>query len=245
MKEIKLDDLTNKNFGILKVIKRTDDYISPQGKHQICWLCECQCGNTVKVVSQRLKSGKTKSCGCLVPSLVSKTHKKYNTYNLFGDYGVGYTEKGEKFYFDLEDYDKIKYYCWHIKNGYLVTNTEKTQIRMHRLIMNILDKKNIYIDHIDGMRCDNRKYNLRLSTKQQNNQNTGININNTSGYKGVSYSKDKHKWLASITYNNKQFFLGYFDDIEDAIKIRKTYELKYFKEFTRDDKFINNSVHNK
>ena len=41
-----------------------------------------------------------------------KKIKKYNTYDLSGEYGIGYTTKGEKFLFDLEDYEKIKDYCW-------------------------------------------------------------------------------------------------------------------------------------
>ena len=42
---------------------------------------------------------------------MSETFKKYNTYDLSGEYGIGYTSKGEEFYFDLDDYDKIKDYC--------------------------------------------------------------------------------------------------------------------------------------
>ena len=41
--------------------------------------------------------------------LFSKTNK----YDLSGEYGIGYDSNGQKFYFDLEDYDKIKNYCWY------------------------------------------------------------------------------------------------------------------------------------
>ena len=47
--------------------------------------------------------------------------RKYNTYDLSGDYGIGYTEEGNEFSFDLEDYDKIKNYYWNIDNkGYIL-----------------------------------------------------------------------------------------------------------------------------
>ena len=58
-------------------------------------------------------------------------HKKYNTYDLTGEYGIGYTSKDEEFYFDLEDYDKIKDYCWRITmQGYVRAYSPKTKIRI-------------------------------------------------------------------------------------------------------------------
>lgn len=60
-----LIDMVGKKFGRLTVIKRTDDYISPSGQHDVRWFCECECGNVVKVVGRHLRSGITKSCGCL------------------------------------------------------------------------------------------------------------------------------------------------------------------------------------
>ena len=71
-----------------------------------------------------MKHGHTKSCGCLnneKRSLLGKNSKKYNKYNLNGEYGIGWTSNtNEEFYFDLEDYDKIKDYCWFLDNrGYI------------------------------------------------------------------------------------------------------------------------------
>lgn len=58
-------DLTNNRFGKLTVIKRVDDYISPKGRHYLRWLCQCDCGSSpFSVLSQHLKNGATKSCGC-------------------------------------------------------------------------------------------------------------------------------------------------------------------------------------
>ena len=108
----KFVDLTGRKFGRLTVIKRAEDYISPNGSKAPQWLCECECGNEIIVVGGRLtKKNGTKSCGCLQKeraSQVGKNNKKFNTYDLSKEYGIGYTFKGEEFYFDLEDYDKIK-----------------------------------------------------------------------------------------------------------------------------------------
>lgn len=69
------------------------------------WLCKCNCKdeNEIIVRTNYLKSGHTKSCGCLQKEKVAitgKSNKKYNTYNLSEEYGIGYTNKGEHFYFD-------------------------------------------------------------------------------------------------------------------------------------------------
>ena len=87
----------------------------------------CDCGNKIVTTGNSLKHGHTKSCGCLnneKRSLLGKNSKKYNKYNLNGEYGIGWTSNtNEEFYFDLEDYDKIKDYCWFLDNrGYILTN---------------------------------------------------------------------------------------------------------------------------
>ena len=59
----------------------------------------------IVVGGDNLKSGSTKSCGCLAKEIRSKIHKKYNQYDLSGEYGIGWTSNtNEEFYFDLEDF---------------------------------------------------------------------------------------------------------------------------------------------
>lgn len=67
------------------------------------------------------------------------------------------------------------------------------------------------IDHINGIKDDNRLSNLRESTHSENAMNRGVQKNNTSGYKGVSYVKKIMKWQAVIKINKKQKFIGHFD----------------------------------
>lgn len=66
------------------------------------------------------------------------------------------------------------------------------------------------IDHINGIRSDNRIINLREATLSQNAMNRIKAANNTSGYKGVSFHKQSGKWQASIKINGKQKYLGLF-----------------------------------
>ena len=230
-----LIDLTNKRFGRLVVINRAEDYISPKERHFVCWLCKCDCGNEVVVNGNSLRRNSTKSCGCLQKETVAKQSKKYNTYDLSGEYGIGYTSNGEKFYFDLDDYDKIKDYCWFNTKGYICALCDNKRTLMHRLITNCPD--NMVVDHIGGeeTRSDNRKQNLRICTISQNNMNRKMTNRNTSGVVGVSWDKNKKKWEATIRINKKQIHLGLFDNFEDAVATRKQAEEKYFGEYSYDN----------
>ena len=226
-------DLTDQRFGRLVVIKQAEDYISNGGNHYARWLCKCDCGNEIIAYDSKIKSGHTKSCGCFQQEVRIECHKKYNTYDLTGEYGIGYTSKGEKFYFDLEDYDLIKDYYWYISSyNYVCSITNKKHINMHRLVTNCPD--NLVPDHIHGYnsRNDNRKSNLRIVTRSQNNMNKGLQINNSSGEKWVYFNRNTNKWYAQITLNNKTINLGNYKNFDDAIKARQEAEEEYFGEYS-------------
>ena len=75
----------------------------------------------------------------------------------------------------------------------------------------------LIIDHINGDKGDNRLSNLRLASISQNAINQKkLQRNNTSGYKGVSWSKKSRKWRAGSTVNGKTVTIGYFDDVKEA-----------------------------
>lgn len=235
-------DLTNMQFGRLKVLSRADDYIDINGKPHAQWLCECSCKEHNKIVVRGhnlLKENGTRSCGCIrkeVASKNSKLNKRYNTYQLnlqdeHGVYGIGYcSNTGNEFYFDMDDYDKIKDYCWceHIsQNGYRSVEThhiggKKEIIRMQWIICSK------YYDHEDRNPLNNRKYNLRPATRSENGQNSSVPKNNTSGIIGVHWHKGQCKWHAYIKINYKRIHLGSFNNKIDAIKTRLQAELKYF-----------------
>lgn len=187
-------DLTGQKFGRLTVIKQIDDYIDPQGNHRARWLCQCDCKNhtMVKVVDSRLKNGRTQSCGCLARELASARRKKENEFDLSGEYGIGWTTNtNKKFYFDLEDYDKIKKYCWIERinkttgGHWLAAKINNKSVKMFHL----LGFKGY--DHRNRNPLDNRKENLRIATAAENSRNSSVPKNNTSGFIGVSWAKKK------------------------------------------------------
>ena len=77
MIKIKKIDLTGERFGKLTVIEKGSGYISPSGSKSTTWICKCDCGNTTVVRASSLKSGDTKSCGCLSKSVHSKVAFKH------------------------------------------------------------------------------------------------------------------------------------------------------------------------
>lgn len=236
----KINDLSGNRFGRLIVINRAEDYISPKGKSYTQWLCRCDCGNIKTIRTTSLKSGSAKSCGCLMVESVTEANKKYNTYDLSGEYGIGYTSKGEEFYFDLGDYNLIKDYCWYIHKGYVVSVESKTnkEIFLHRLLFQNITNNEI-VDHINHKTNDNRKFNLRIVSQSKNQMNKSKQSNNTSGVTGVYRDKKYNRWYSIITVNKNVIHLGYYDKFKDAVKARKEAEEKYFGEFSYDNSISN------
>jgi hypothetical protein len=104
---------------------------------------------------------------------------------------------------------------------------------MQRLIMNAPDEKEV--DHIKHNLLDNRKEYLRLTTKSQNSMNTGLTSKNTSGVTGVFFKKENQKWCAQIGYKSKKIHLGYFNNFDDAVKVRKEAEKMYFGQYSYEN----------
>lgn len=221
-------DLSGLKFGKLTVVSP-----NPNRTYDSMWNCICECGNTCIAATYHLRSGATQSCGCLFSEKkLIERNKKHNSYKLSGDYGIGYTEEGEEFWFDLEDYDLIKNYYWFkTENGYFQSqyNKKKPVLLLHRLIANVSD--DMVVDHIQHQLHDNRKQNLRIATRQQNAWNRKVGKNNTSGYTGVAFEKQTQKYMAYICINGKNHRLGRYKNIDDAIKARIIAEDKYYGEF--------------
>ena len=234
----KFVDLTGLVFGRLTVLERVDDYVSPNGHHNACWLCECSCINHTKIVvaGYQLKTGNTKSCGCLKRERIIKQNiarKKYNDYEIQEDYVIMYTTKGEPFFVDLEDFWKVRTVLWHKDvQGYIVSSNGE---KIHRLIMDC--PNGLEVDHVHGVqtRNDNRKYNLRVGTHGENQMNSPVYSSNTSGVTGVYKGKRGHGWYAVINRDGKSIYLGQCDTFEEAVQRRKKAEEKYFGEWSYDN----------
>jgi hypothetical protein len=89
------------------------------------------------------------------------------------------------------------------------------------------------VDHKNLVRDDNRIDNLRPSSHSQNVTNVGKRVNNSSGYKGVSWHKGSKKWVSRISFNKKTIELGYYNDPVVAFSAYKDASQNLHKEFSR------------
>jgi hypothetical protein len=229
----KRDRLIGEQFGYLKV----KSFYGYNERKLILWECECCCGNIIYVTSTDLTRGRKDNCGCKTKEKQRKAKLQKNKYDLTGEYGIGYCfNTGREFYFDMDDYDKIKDYCWYEyidkRNQYSIPRANsidefgnRITIKMHHIITGK------YYDHINRNTFNNRKYNLRKASFSENSRNKSIQKNNSSGFVGVSFDNKSNKWRAYIIIDDIRKHLGFYENKEDAIKIRLEAEEKYFGEF--------------
>ncbi|MDW9644459.1 HNH endonuclease signature motif containing protein [Sinorhizobium meliloti] len=83
------------------------------------------------------------------------------------------------------------------------------------------------IDHINGIRTDNRIANLRAVTKAENLRNRALSSKNTSGVMGVHWSAKDERWIAAIIHDGRYIHLGSFVAFDDAVAARKGGEREY------------------
>ena len=136
---------------------------------------------------------------------------------------------------DDEDFDFLNKWRWHTDNkGYVVRRVrvggKKLVVYMHREIMKT--PSGMVTDHINGLRNDNRKDNLRVCTDAENKRNRGKTMNNSSGFKGVYWQKQIGRWYSRIMVDNKDIYLGTFDTPELASKAYIKASKKYHGEFS-------------
>ena len=121
-------------------------------------------------------------------------------------------------------------------HGYLVITIKAKTYKVHRIVWMLhtgkIIPKQMEIDHINGIRNDNRIVNLRLVTRTENSTNASKRKDNKSGVTGVTWTNRTNKWRARITVNKKEIELGSFTHLNDAIKVRKQAEksAKHFHE---------------
>lgn len=121
---------------------------------------------------------------------------------------------------DAEDVSEIRYTKWKLSSSGYIMNTPKFKGSTKHLSRVILDT-NEFVDHINHNPLDNRKKNLRVVTKSQNQMN--------ANYKGVQHLGCK--WYAHIKINQKMLNLGNYLDEEEALYARWYAEQVLFKEY--------------
>lgn len=119
---------------------------------------------------------------------------------------------------DDEDFSWLMKWVWTAfrnKNTYYAIRYPG--VYMHRDIMTIVEECEV-VRHRNDDGLDNQKGNLLCCKKGEAVANRGVQKNNKSGYKGVSWYERRGKWRAYIHYKGKQIVLGYFDEVIDAAK---------------------------
>ena len=204
-------DRTGLRFGRLVIIKflRNDKYWHPS------WLCKCDCGGTVEVKWTNLYSGRTKSCGCLRRELQT-THGQHRS----PEY------KSWKGMIQRCTNPKDASFSYYVGRGSGVCDRWR-------------DFRNFYEDMGErpkGLtieRTNNCKGyspdNCCWATRTEQQHNTRLQTNNTSGVTGIRWKKELNKYSAKIGVNGKVKYLGVFLTLTAAQVARKAAETKYWK----------------
>ena len=134
---------------------------------------------------------------------------------------------------DFERFGGFKWYAdkrnaWYARRAFGPRSHRKS-VYMHRQILNA--PPSLECDHINGNGLDNRRCNLRLCTRSQNNMNRHRSCGGSSRFKGVGRHNPRNKWRAYIGDNGKLHHLGLFANEIDAAHAYDNAATELFGEF--------------
>ena len=212
-------DLTGQTFGTLSVIQTSNDF-TITGKlttYSYCYCNKYDCYNWVANAS------------------LLSNHTKCGTY-------FEYKPLPFDLIVDEELIGILRKHTWHNKDGYYCSRVYGERIKAHQFIWFLktgekVKGTDIYLDHINRNRSDNRFCNLRKATRRENNLNRSKvklikGVPSTSEFIGVSYDKSRNKWRAEVTIDRININLGRFSTEESAYQAK----IEYIKlNCTQDD----------
>lgn len=211
----------------------SDIYSEKRNNNYIYYVdAKCKiCKEIRKVRVTDLQSGKTTKC-----SYCGKCYKQFiNKYQTIGGYTVLIIKEKEtdvqyNFIFDTKFKEEVQKHYWSIiktnENIYARASDKRScknnnLERFHRFICSLEygedEIKGMIIDHKNRNTFDTRLENLNIVTSLENSQNAKIRKDNTSGIKGVNWSRKFNKWVARIQYNKKRIGKN-FETFEEAVE---------------------------
>jgi hypothetical protein len=118
---------------------------------------------------------------------------------------------------DDDDFAFLSQWRWHMDDmGYPCRYQHHKRIRLHTVLLNA--GRGFVTDHDNGNKLDNRRQNLRLATRAQNNRNARVSKSAGRDYKGLEQTPTG-RWVARIHAEGRRWFLGTFDDILEAAAV--------------------------
>ena len=202
--------MIKRKFGRWTVVEEAKEKVG----NRLAYKCECECGNIRIVSGKNLRSGDTKSCGCLAKERVTK-HGMHGTpeYRVWGQMiqrcgnpnNERYANYGGR---GIKVCDRWK----NFENFFTDMGTRKKGLTIER--------KNNDLGYFLENCC--------WATRKIQARNRRIFKNNTTGVNGVSFYKTNQKYCVQIRVNNKLHHIGFYTTIEEATAARKAAELKYW-----------------
>lgn len=217
------ENIAGQRFGRLVAV----ELVRSEGEKRF-WKCDCDCGETYVVNKVGLKSGHTRSCGCLfndtvVASLTKHGHasrdkasRTYKCYHSMKSRCTSPSHENNKVYKDISVCSR-----WLESFENFLEDMGEAPTEKHE------------IDRIDPEK-DYYKENCRWVTKKQNCYNKRGKKNTTSQYKGVSFDstrKRNKRWKAQLTINGKKVFEGRYITEVEAAKAYNEKALIYYGEY--------------
>ena len=204
---MKYKDLTGLRIGKLTVLEPTEERI----RSAVVWRCRCDCGNEILIESRRLKPGVVYSCGC---EKAPADDRKDLTGLRFGKLTVE-GRSGNK----AKDGNPL----WRCR----CDCGREVDVRQSNL-------QSGWTKSCGCQRDPGRNLHYKDGTCLELLRPELMYRTNTSGVKGVYYSKTRGKWIAQIMFRNKCYYLGGFDTIEDAALARREAEKQFFENSLSD-----------
>ena len=144
--------------------------------------------------------------------------------------------KGKITIVDDEDYATLSKHKWHTlkiyhsDSFYARRNEGLKAILMHRVILGA--KHGQCVDHANGDSLDNRRSNIRICTRSENQCNQKKSrFPKSSKYKGVYWDTKRKNWRAQIVTKGRKIRLGSYRSETEAARVRDLATIKYHGEY--------------
>ena len=207
-----LPNLVGQRFGMLTVISQAES--TESGKRR--WLCRCDCGTEKVIIGSNLRRGTTVSCGCKGKrDLTGQRVGRLTVLERSEQYGTRGSRKTQ-LWKCLCDCGEVTY-----KATDSLTNPDISMCK---------DCAGKY-----GAEKAREKAGFTGGTQLAKIRVESDKSDNLSGVRGVYYDGKRGKYRARIKFQRKIYNLGYFTNLDDAIKARKRAEEDYFGKFLEDN----------